>query len=126
MQRVRWIEHGGRKILFIDYTNLRASVPAQKIEIRETLKKLMEIVETLKEKTLFLTDATNAIPDKETLDALKKVAAFTNSNSLVEKECIVGLASVQQVLMNVINFVSKAKLSMFDSTEKALEWLTKE
>jgi hypothetical protein len=126
MERVRWIEHKGRKILFIDYTNLRASDPAQKIEIRETLKKLMEIAGTLKEKTLFLTDATNAIPDKETLDMLKKVAAFTNSNRLVEKECIVGLASVQHVLMNVINFVSKAKLSMFDSTEKALEWLTKE
>jgi hypothetical protein len=126
MERVRWIEHKGKKILLFDYTGLKATIPEQKAEIRATLVKVMETVKGLKEKTLFLTDATDAVPDKDSLDELKKIAGFTNSNGLVEKECIVGLANVQQVFMHIINLVSKAKLSMFGSRDKALEWLAED
>ncbi len=126
MERVRWIEHKGKKILSIDYTELKSSIPAQREEIRATLAKVMETVKELKEKTLFLTDATNAVPDKDALEELKKIAAYTNSHGIVEKECIVGLSNIQNVLMNVINFVSKAKLSMFSSRDKALDWLAED
>jgi DNA polymerase elongation subunit (family B) len=123
MERVRWVEHKGKQILYIDYTNLRASIPEQKTQAMETIKKVKEIADGLNSKTLFLSDVTNSIPDQQILDELKKLAAYTNAKQIVEKECVVGVSSIQKVLMNIINFVSRAKLTMFDKPEEAKDWL---
>jgi hypothetical protein len=123
MDRVKWIEHKGKKILYIDYSNLQSSVPAQKAEALELMKQVRKVFEGLNEKTLFMSDVTDAVPDKDTLNGLKELAGFANGKQIVARECVVGMSSMQKVLMNVINFVSKAKLTMFDSIEEAKEWL---
>ena len=123
MDRIQWIEHKGKKILYIDYSNLHTSVPAQKEEALEVMRQVRRIFEALNEKTLFISDVTDSVPDKDTLDGLKELAGFANEKQIVAKECVVGMSSMQKVLMNVINFVSRARLTMFDSVEEAKEWL---
>jgi hypothetical protein len=126
MERIRWVDHKGKKILYIDYSEIRASVPEQKAVALETIKKVRETMESLSAKTLFLSDVTNATPDKECLDLLKELAAYANSKQIVEKECVVGLSSMQQVLMNIVNYLSRAKLKMFTKKEEAMDWLVEE
>jgi uncharacterized protein YjgD (DUF1641 family) len=123
MERISWVEHKGKKILFIDYTNLRSTIPEEKAETLDVIKRVKDLAEESKGKILFLSDVTNATPDKDVLDALKDLATFTNSRQIVEKECVVGLSSMQKVLMNIINLVSKAKLTMFGTVQEAKDWL---
>ncbi len=123
MDRIQWIEHKGKKILYIDYSNLHCSVPEQKVEVLEVMRQVRKVFEAITEKTLFISDVTDAVPDKDALDGLKDLASFANTKQIVAKECVVGMSSMQKVLMNVINFVSKARLTMFDSVEEAKDWL---
>ncbi len=123
MDRIQWIEHKGKKILYIDYSNLHCSVPEQKVEVLEVMRQVRKVFEAITEKTLFISDVTDAVPDKDALDGLKDLASFANTKQIVARECVVGMSSMQKVLMNVINFVSKAKLTMFDSVEEAKDWL---
>lgn len=123
MERVQWVTHKGKKILYINYSKLVATKPEEKQLILDTIKKAHDIAEESKEKIRFLSDVTDASANQEVMRALKEFAVFTSSNNKVEKECVVGISGVQKVLLTGVNAFAKSKLVMFDDLEKAKDWL---
>jgi hypothetical protein len=123
MDRVQWIEHKGRKILFLDYSSLRAKNPEEKKIVFTVIEKAREITTSHTGMILFLSNVTNTQSDNEIVDALREFAIFTAASGKVEKECVVGVSGVQKVLVNMINLMSKSKLVMFDTIEPARDWL---
>jgi hypothetical protein len=123
MERVTWIEHKGKNILYVNYSKLMAAKPDQKQEILDTIKKARGIASGSSEKIRFLSDVTDARANTEVMNALKEFAAFTNANNKVEKECVVGVRGIQKILLSGINAFAKSKLVMFDDIEKAKDWL---
>jgi hypothetical protein len=123
MERVTWIEHKGKKILYVNYSKLMAAKPDQKQEILDTIKKARGIASGSAEKIRFLSDVTDARANTEVMNALKEFAAFTNANNKVEKECVVGVRGIQKILLSGINAFAKSKLVMFDDIEEAKDWL---
>ncbi len=123
MERVHWEEYKGKNILVIDYSNLRAGVPAEKEQILGCIKSARAITEQKKDKILFLSYVYKTAADNDVMTALKEFAAFTNTNGYVEKECVVGISPIQKIFINTINIFSKAKLVVFDALDEAKDWL---
>ena len=121
MERVSWIEHKGKSILYINYSGLSA---------RKDKDLLLEIIEEVKKqafekqsKSLFLTNAKDAYTDSFILSKLKEAAKFCNDNDLVEKECIVGLGGLKKAFIRIINTFAKSTLIMFKDLDEAKDWL---
>jgi hypothetical protein len=127
MERVFWKTHNGKKILYINYSNLSAVNPAQKQEIFDTIKTAWDVVESSAsgERILFLSDATNTKASPDIMKRIKEFAAYTTANGRVEKECVVGISGIQQILVAGVNMFSKTKLITFKSIGEALDWLSK-
>ncbi len=123
MERVSWIEHKGKKILYLNYSGLRAPLPADKKIILGIIEQGKALTRTSAEKIRFLSDVTNTVSDKEVIDALKEFANYTSGLGKMEKECAVGVSGLQKTLVSMINLMSRAKLKMFDTVEEAKEWL---
>jgi hypothetical protein len=127
MERVVWKTHNGKKILYINYSNLSAVNPEQKKEIFDTIKMAWDVVEFTApgERILFLSDATNTTASPDIMKKIKEFAAYTAANGKIEKECVVGISGIQQILVAGVNMFSKTKLVMFNSISEAADWLTK-
>lgn len=123
MERLEWINHKGKKILYINYSKLIATKPEEKKLILDTIKKARDIAANSKEKIRFLSDVTDASADKEVTQALKEFAAFTAANDKTEKECVVGITGIQKVLLTAINAFAKSKIIMFNDIAQAKDWL---
>lgn len=118
MERVRLIDHKGRKILYIDYSHLKKSE-----EVLPVIEQLEVKVRTFKSKQLFLTDATDGAANKEIMDALKRVAKVCKDLDVVEKECIIGVTGLKKVLLKAVNAFAKSNVVMKNSLEEAKDWL---
>jgi len=121
MERVHFIQHKNRQILYIDYSNL-----AKPAEVLPVIATLFDLVKTLKSKQLFLSNATNGSADKDTMAALKEVAKYCNDNKLVEKECIVGVTGIKKVLLTAVNAFARSNIVMFNTMDEAKDWLVTE
>lgn len=123
MERVRWEEHKGKKILVLDYSGLKAGNPEEKRQILDVIAQATEVTEKHGEKILFLSYVANSSADNDIMARLKDFASFANGSGKVDKECVVGISSIQKIFINTINMFSKAKLVIFDKMEEAKEWL---
>jgi hypothetical protein len=126
MERVTWIDHKGKKILYINYSKLKASLPDEKQLILDTIKQARDFTVRSTEKIRYLSDVTNTSANTEVMSALKEFATFTAGNNKVEKECVVGLTGIQKILVSGVNAFAKSKLVMFDDIEKAKDWLVEQ
>ncbi len=123
MERVRWVTHKGKKILYLDYTGLRATKPEEKKIVLGIIAEATAIARRSAEKIRFLSDVTDTVSDKEVVNALQEFGRTTTSLDKVDRECAVGVSGVQKALVTMINLVSKTKLVMFDTADKAMDWL---
>jgi hypothetical protein len=123
MDRLQWITHKDKKILYINYSNLKCAKPEEEKLILDTIKKARDLSADSKEKIRFLSDVTNSSASKVVMQALKEFAAFTAANKKTEKECVVGISGVQKILLSAINMFAQSKLEMFDNVEQAKDWL---
>jgi hypothetical protein len=124
MDRVRWIEHKGKKVLLIDYSGLHAKNPEEKKTVFDCMAKGRDLTEAAAGNILYLSDVTDTQSDNDIVDGLREFAIYTGSSGKLEKSCVVGLAGVQKVLLNMMNLMSNAKRVMFDTREEGLEYLT--
>jgi ABC-type transport system involved in cytochrome c biogenesis ATPase subunit len=123
MERVYWVQHKGKKILYLKYTGLRSTKPEDKKIVLGIIEQAKALTRSSPEKVRFLSDVTDTVSDKEVVDALKEFAVYTSGLNKVEKECAVGVAGIQKALVSMINLMSKAKLKMFDTPAEAMDWL---
>ena len=74
MDRVQWIEHKGKKILLLDYSNLNAKIPEQKKTALDIIAQARKVTTAHKGKIFFLSDVSNSQSDTELVDALREFA----------------------------------------------------
>jgi hypothetical protein len=123
MDRVRWIEIKGRRILYADFTNLNTSKPEQKEIAFQICNELRIVIEKAPGKILFLTDITNASASSDVMQKMKEVVSLVHKLNKAEKECMVGAEGLKQSLLSSINILSKTKIMPFKTVEEAQKWL---
>ena len=119
LDRVRFIDHSGQRILLIDSRNCSAQ------EVRDNYDQCKAVVTAEPpDSVLTLSDFTGAQVDRQTFDYMKQVAVFDRPH--VRKAALVGKESFPDVFFRGLQSFSARTFQMFDTREQALQWLVEE
>ena len=116
MERVRFISHRDKQVLFVDLSN---STPAEAQEISAKVQAL--VTAQPKDSVLILVDLAGARFDKNALDHMKKVAAYDRPH--VRRSAMIGGGAQQKFLKQTLKFFSQRDYASFETKEEALDWL---
>ena len=116
MERVKYIYHNGRQILFLDFAGCNVQDFPILIEKAENLIRAEPPTSVLT-----LTDVTGAKYNLEITQALKE---FVKSNKpYVKAGAVVGLDALKKIIYNGVMHFSGRNLAAFNDIEKAKDWL---
>jgi hypothetical protein len=120
MDRTRFIDHKGKRILLFDYSGIRNPADAVK-----EVEKTKEIVRKHPPKSLMvLTDVSDSHYDATVVQALKELAA--HNTPYVTASAVVGVVGLKRVVFSAVVMFSKRKLQLFDTREAAMDWLVQQ
>ena len=119
MDRVRFITHQGKHILFVDLTNCAAE------EIIELLTEVQRIVTAQpRDSVLTLSDLTGAQFSRAAFSRMKEVAVF--DRPYVKRAALVGAESLPKVFYEALKTFSRREFHRFETREEAMDWLLRE
>jgi hypothetical protein len=116
MDRVKFIEHAGKRILRIDFTDCK---PEQLIWLIDVAGKVVRTQP--KNSVLAVTLVNGAHFDSAVSQAFKEYAAY--NKPFVKASAIVGLAGLQRVLHRGVALFSERQINSFDDEKTAMDWL---
>jgi hypothetical protein len=119
MDRVRFITHQGKQILFIDVTNCAAE------EVIELVTEVQRIVTAQPPKSvLTLSDLAGAQFSRSAVTRMKEVAVF--DRPYVKRAALVGAQSLPKVFYEALKTFSQREFRKFKTREEAMDWLVRE
>jgi hypothetical protein len=119
MDRVRFITHQGKQILFIDVTNCAAE------EVIELVTEVQCMVTAQPPKSvLTLSDLTGARFSRSAVTRMKEVAVF--DRPYVKRAAFVGAQSLPRVFYEALKTFSQREFRKFKTREEAMDWLVRE
>ena len=114
--RIRFINHGGKKILLVDFSNCPAD------EVEEIARAVPDYVTVNPYgSVLVLTDFTGATFDRDALLAMKETAVF--DKPYVKKSALIGTEDLPASFYDELKNFSRRDLLIFKTREEALDWL---
>jgi hypothetical protein len=119
-QRARFIEHKGKQIYYVDYSNLKnneefMSVISQTNAYRETIKAQG------RKDLLMLVDISGSYVYGEVLESIKRSGKITKE--LTAREAVVGISGSKRILLKIVQTVTNMNFRTFDTVEEAKDWL---
>ena len=118
MARTRFINHQGKQLLFIDFSNVNheqavAEAAAAKDIVRTQAKNSL----------LVLTDIGGAAFEPKVVQLMKDFTDF--NRPYVRASAVVGATGLRRALVYAVSTFVKRELRVFDSVEEAKDWLVK-
>ncbi|HEX5727677.1 MAG TPA: hypothetical protein VFX98_19555 [Longimicrobiaceae bacterium] len=117
MERTRFIEHRGRRILVLDYSGIRDGEEA----LREIENSRRVVALQAPGSLLVLTNVKDARYNKDIVQAMKELAA--HNAPYVKASAVVGMSGLHRVAYQAIILFSKRRIQVFDTPEEGLDWL---
>lgn len=116
--RIRWVEHKEKPILYIDYSHF--------LDTDETIKAILEVNDFVKKlgkyELLMLIDVRKSYADEKIIvKALKNNALIVKP--YVKKAAVIGVTTTQEVILTVVNMFSSLGIKPFDNIDDAKDWL---
>ena len=117
--RVRFIDHAGKRVLFINYSHCNVAMMKAVAEEGHRV-----IAREQPNSVLTLNDVTGTTFDKESVGVLQaKVAA---NAPYVKRAAVIGISGLQRLIYEGVQAFSKRRIPHFESREEALDWLVRE
>jgi len=117
--RVNWIEHKEKKILFADYKDIELD------EIEGVLKKLqVEYEGHAPHSVLDMTDVTNANYDRRTWKIFQEYGKL--AEPYIKASAVIGITKPQKIMLKAYQVVTRQKVKAFDTLEEAKDWLVEQ
>ena len=114
--RLKWLDHKEKKILFIDYTNLVGD------EMLKPIQEIEEYISNLGEKDLLLLlDFRDSFANKANVEALQK--SGEKNKHLYKKTAVLGITGIKKIFLEMINKLTNIGAKPFNSEEDAKNWL---
>ena len=115
-ERIRFIDHHGKKILLVDLSNCSAD------EVEEIVRRVPDYITVQpRGSVLVLTDFSGAAFDRDALQAMKETAVF--DKPFVKKSALIGTESLPRDFYEDMTRFSRRELPIFKTREEALAWL---
>jgi len=118
MNRVRFIEHNGKRIVLLDFAGI--TDPSQGLAAVAEATKFIG-AQPVGGDTVTLTDVTDTRYDRQIVEAFKEMTA--KNKPIVRTAAIVSNSPLHRAAISMIALVSRRKLQVFDTRAEALEWL---
>lgn len=116
-ERVRFIEHKGKRILFHDFSSIQ--------DPRDALPALAQskaiVGQQAPRSLLTLTNVRGSRFNRDLIEALKDLVV--HNGPFVKHGVIVGLAGLQRVVYVTVTQLTGRRLPTFDTVEEGLDWL---
>lgn len=115
-ERIRFIDHQGKRILLVDLSNCSAD------EVEEIVRRVPDYttVQPLGS-VLVLTDFNAASFDRDAILAVKETAVF--DKPFVKKSALIGTEDLPASFYEELKSYSRRELLIFKTREEALDWL---
>jgi hypothetical protein len=115
-ERIRFIDHQGKRILLVDLSNCSAD------EVEEIVRRVPDYttVQPLGS-VLVLTDFSGASFDRDAILAVKETAVF--DKPFVKKSALIGTGDLPASFYDELKSFSRRELVIFTTREEALDWL---
>jgi hypothetical protein len=114
--RIRFIDHRGKKILLVDFSNCSAN------EVEEIARRAPDYITVQpRNSVLVLTDFTGAAFDRDALRAMKETAVF--DKPFVKKSALIGTEDLPASFYDELKSYSRRELLIFKTRKEALDWL---
>ncbi len=115
-ERVKFIKHEEKDILFLDFSNTRTD------EVLKIIEDAKRVISTKPMNSLLtLTDVTNARFNDEVNDGMKQFSA--HNKPYVKAAAVVGITGLKKILFGAVMAFSKRNIVSFDNAEQAKRWL---
>lgn len=114
-----FINHKGRKILYIDYSQCKT--PQETIDV---LNQVRDLYLSTTESYYTLNNFTNAPSNNEFMDHANKYGKEIFDARTI-KNTAIGFNPIKKIMLSAYNLIVKNKLIAFDTKEEALEYLAK-
>src|SRR5690349_21356414 len=120
MQRIRFIEHRGVRVLLTDYSppiteaeGLAAMDECRRLVAQQPLQSL-----------LLLTNVTGAYFNTRAVQGLKDLAA--HNSPYVRRSAVVGVSGLQKIIYQAVQRFAKRDIVLFSARQDALDWLVQD
>jgi hypothetical protein len=117
MERTRFIEHKGKRILLLDYAGVR-----DPDEAVASIRHSMDLVARQPLNSLLvMTVVRDARYNAAVLQAMKELAA--HNAPYVKASAVVGMSGLHRIAYTAVLMFSKRNIKTFDEEAQALDWL---
>ena len=121
MNRTQFIEHAGRRIVYMDFSGVD--------DVEEGLRvieqaRLFVAAQPKQKNLLTLVNVEKSKFDDRIVQALKQLAK--HDQPWVMAGAVVGMSPLQRVIYRVINAFSGRRLAAFETVEEAKAWLVRQ
>lgn len=117
MERTRFIEHRGTRILLQDYSGIRDPQQA----LREIARSRELVARQPPGSLLILTHVRDARYNAAVLQAMKEMAA--HNAPYVKASAVVGMSGLHRIAYQAVILFSRRTIRVFDGEADALDWL---
>jgi hypothetical protein len=117
--RVRFIEHAGKRVLFINYSHCDVALLKAVAEEGHRV-----IAREQPNSVLTLNDVTGTTFDKESVAVLQ--ARVTGNAPYVKRAAVIGISGLQRLIYEGIQAFSRRRIPHFETRQEALSWLVRE
>jgi hypothetical protein len=118
-ERIRFIDHQGKKILLVDLSNLPPG------EFEKLVHQVPDYVTVQpRGSVLVLTDFTAAVFNRDTIRAVKETAVF--DKPFIKKSALIGTETFPVEFYEELKNFSRRELLIFRTRDEALNWLVAE
>lgn len=119
--RSKWIEYKGKKIFYLDYSNLLFNPEALEQEVNEVLAIMMQQPK----------HSVRVLVNFQNTEVSSKGMAIINNSSKVGREyryktAILGVTGFKRTMGDMLVRIAGLAITYFDREEDALEWLVKD
>lgn len=120
MDRTRFIEHKGKRILHFDYRGIRD--PEEAVA---AIEHSMQVAKQHPPKSLLvMTSVRDARYNSAVLQKLKELAS--TNEPYVKASAVVGMGGLHRIAYQAVILFSRRKIQTFDQEDEALDWLVQQ
>ena len=120
MERTRFIEHRGKRILLLDYSGVQ-----DRREAVEIIRHSRSVVARHPPHSLrVLTNVRDARYNSEVLQAMKELAA--HNAPYVKASAIIGMSGLHRIAYQMVILFTRRSIKTFDGEAEALDWLVEQ
>ena len=120
MERTRFVEHKGHRILLLDYSGIH-----QGEEAFTAIEQSKKVIATQRPgSVLVMTVVRDARYNSAVLQALKELT--THNAPYVKASALVGMGGLHRIAYQAVILFSRRKIQTFDTEAQALDWLVQQ